>query len=394
MVFANSLNLFPNEGAWDYDVDRPQELRISDMSVLIYWDPVDVPAGQVKSFVTYAGVGVASHVMSNAYLAGQDRSARSRDYATQGYIGAVQTPFALPVVGSNTDIGPTGNPLFANVTAYMQNEYQGSSIPGASVFIDIPDGLQLANGGSRSINLGRLDALNSSGIDERSGTWQLQANGIEAGLLPVGITYSNGFQDSKRNTRVINVPQGRRYQLGDDWRMFTFPFNYTGGDDDPVSVLGLPAGTFQIVQYNPANGRYEPVTRLQPGRGYWVRILGQGDTFIRAGNARAITLPLSDKFVVRVQRGWNQVGNPSPYSVSLRNLKLLGEGGVHLSYSDAVARGLIRSNLYTFNRKRNVYEAVSINSQIPPGKGVWVYSTREQSFLWPAPEGPELSITQ
>jgi hypothetical protein len=394
MVFANSLNLFPNEGTWDYDVDRPQELRISDKSVLIYWDPVDVAAGQVKSFVTYAGVGVASHVMSNAYLAGQERSARTRDYATQGYIGAVQTPFAMPIVGSNADIDTVGNPLTAKVTAYMQNEYQQSSIPGASVFIDVPDGLQLVGGASRSINLGRLDALNSTGIDERSGTWQLQATGLEAGLLPVGITYSNGFQDSKRHTRVINVPQGRRYQLGDDWRMFTFPFNYTGGDDDPVSVLGLPAGTFQIVQYNPANGRYEPVTRLQPGRSYWIRILGQGDTFIRAANARAVTLPLSDKYVVRVLRGWNQVGNPSPYSVSVRNLKLLFEGGVHLSFADAVSRGLIRSSLYTYNRKRNIYEQLTVNSQIPPGTGVWIYSTREQSILWPAPEGPELSISQ
>lgn len=395
VVFVNSLRVYPQTATWNLSVADPMELRISDKAVLHYWDPVQVPAGGVTSFVTYAGEGVANHVMSAAYLAGQARTARTKNYETQGYIGALQTPFALPLIGSNSDVGPTGNPLYTFAKAYMQNEYQDSTLPGASAFIDVPDGLQLPNGTSRLINMGRLGSLGSTvGNDEGSAAWQLQANGIEAGLLPVGITFSNAFQDSTRVTRIVNVPQGRRFQIGDDWRMFTFPFNYTGGDDDPVSVLGLPAGTFQVVEYNPLNGRYELATRLLPGHGYWVRMLGQGDTFIRAVNARAINLPLDDKYVARVERGWNQVGNPSPYSVPVRNLRILIEGGDRLTFEEAAGRGLIRPSLFIWDRKRNTYQQLNSDSQIPPGKGVWIFSMTEQNFLWPAPEGPELSITQ
>jgi hypothetical protein len=394
VVLANSLNLFPAAGTWDYSVDDPMELRISDPSVLLYWDPVLIAGGQVRSFVTYAGVGVADHVVSNAYLIGQARSARTKDYATQGYVAALQTPFALPLRFGNADIGPTGSELVASFKAYLQNMYTDSSLPGASAFIDLPDGLQFAGGGgSRLISLGTLASVHSGGRDEGSAEWRVVPNGIEAGLLNVGVTFSNAFQDSTRVTRQINVPQGRRYQLGDDWRMVTFPFTYTQDSDDPAEVLGLQPGTFQIVAYNPLTGTYDPVSRLQPGRGYWVRMRGQGDTFVRAAGAAPVKLALDEKFILPLRRGWNQVGNPSPYSVPLRTLRVLVTGGDRIGFEEAVSRGLIRAGIYSYNRKTRQYVQLTRNSAVDPGKGIWIYSTRDQSILWPAPEGPQLSIT-
>jgi hypothetical protein len=398
VVYANTLNLFPTEGTWDYDVDFPQELRISDIGHLIYWDPVQVAAGKSISFVTYAGQGVASHVMSNAY----------RTYASQpvtpapnntfkvdtvGYIGAVQAPFAMPLIDGNADLSSVGTALTSNVTAYMQSEYHSASIPNAFAFLTLPDGLQLANtGDSQRLDLGNVDAIGNVN-DEAQGRWAIQANGIRAGLLDISVTFSSQFRDSSSVIRQINVPQGRLYQLGDDWRMKTFPFNYDAQQDDPTQVLGLPAGNFQIVQYNPQTNQYEPVTRVVAGRGYWVRMLGTGTQFVRLQNAAPLNLALDQTKSVTVLRGWNQVGNPSPYAVPVRNLQFLIEGGTFATFEEAVSRGLIRAALYEFDETLGQYRQLGPDDLINPGRGIWIYANSERDILFPAPQGPSLSIT-
>lgn len=392
LAIVNTLN--PGTftvGGYDYDVDSPQELRISDIGTLVYWDFVSIPARSQRSFVTYLGVGAADHVMSNAYIATQNIDPA---YKTQGYIGALQTPFALGLVAGNADT------VDFPATAFMQNQYNDSSLPNAFCFLDLPEGLEFSPqepDPSLRRDLGTLAAV-AQGQDEASGTWRLIANGADAGLLPVTVTYSNGFSDSSRLERMVNVPQGRRYQFSDEWRMVTFPFTYRNLADDPSVVFGLPPGSFQVVRFNPDIGAYEQVTQIQAGEGYWVRLLTvppppNNTQFVRLNDAIPVDLGPADTFTSPLRRGWNQAGNPNPYTLTVKDLRFLNTGGAIITFDQAVAAGFIRSAVFEYNRRTNQYVQLTRDSQVRPGQGIWIFSIGERNIVWPGPEGPELSIT-
>lgn len=386
VIFGNTLDMFPFVVAnttYDWVTRSDFELRISDIGMLMYWDPVIIPAGRSKSFVTYAGMGVANHGMSDFYQA-----TAAGQLPSQGFVAAVQSPFALPLVNGDADTST------ATLTAYFQNELQIAT-PSSFAFLELPDGLKFADsdsGQSPRLELGAVAAVGDS-LDERSGNWVVQPTGIEAGLLPVTVTFGNAYGDSSRAVRYVNVPQGRLYQLSDDWRFVTFPFTYTDLQDDPAQVLGLPPGTFQIVRYNSEINDYEQVSRILPGHGYWIRMLGQGTTFVRLNDANPINLATRDIFTSTIRQGWNQVGNPSPYVVPVRELQFVTAFGGILSFEDAVSSGFIRAGLYAYNRKTNQYEALNRESLVQPGRAIWIYANGERTILWPAPQGPARSIT-
>lgn len=392
VIFGNMLDMIPvalanAQTTYDWTVRPDFELRIADMGEMIYWDPVSIPAGQSRSFVTYVGVGVASHAMSDAYIATQG-SVNTSQQQGQGFVGAVQAPFALPLVDGNADT------LEHTVTSYVQNEWV-YSVSSAFAYMQLPDGLRFGDsnpGQTQQRTIGYLGSV-GAGFDEGSTSWTVQATGIEAGLLPITMQFGNNLSDSAETKRLVNVPQGRLYQFGDDWRMITFPFTYDGLQNDPSEVFDLPSGSFQIVQYNPQSNQYEQVSQLVAGQSYWVRMLGLGNTNVRALGANPVKLGTTDIFATQMVNGWNQVGNPSPYVVRVRDLQFVRPGGRMISFDDAVTASYIRPSIYQFNRKTRKYELLGKEDVINPGRGIWMYANGERNIAWPPPQGPQLSIT-
>ena len=392
VIFGNMLDMIPvalanAQTTYDWVVRPDFELRIADMGEMIYWDPISIPAGQSRSFVTYVGVGVASHAMSDAYIATQG-SVNTSQQETQGFVGAVQAPFALPLINGDADT------IEHTVTSYIQNEF-AYSMPSTFAYIQLPDGLRFGDSNTAQPQQRTIGYLGSvgGGLDEGSAAWTVQATGIEAGLLPIDMTFGNNFGDSARTQRLMNVPQGRLYQFGDDWRMITFPFTYDRLENDPSVVFNLPSGSFQIVKYNPQSNQYEQVSQLVPGESYWVRMLGLGDTQVRALGANPVKLSTTDLFSTQILNGWNQVGNPSPYVVRVRDLRFVKSGGRLIYFDEAVTAGYIRPSIYQFNRKTRRYELLGKDDVINPGRGIWIYANGERNIVWPPPQGPQLSIT-
>jgi hypothetical protein len=397
LVIGNMLNIFPfvlAGGAMNYDYvpNTNFELRISDIGTLIYWDPVDIQIGQTVSFVTYCGLGVADHGMSSGYQvtpAGQ--------LAGQGFIGAVQTPFALPLINGNSDIDAMGNPIDYPLATFVQNIFTNFGLPNTFAFIDLPPGLQFMDGSqSLRVDLGSLSAV-GTGVDEGQNTAQFRANGFQSGLLPVNVAFQGGFGDTARLTRRVNVPQGRLYQILDTYRMLSFPFNYPGLANDPTSVLGIQPGSFLALRWNPIINQYEQVTILEPGKGYWVRsTLGLGTRPVRLQNAVPVKLnPLQQPLFLELQNGWNQMGIPSPYAVPLRDLLFFDQTtlGNPLTFDQAAARGWFRSTLFRFDLNLRQYVPLTRDAILQPGEGFWIFATGQRFITFPAPRGPEILIT-
>ncbi len=383
VVFGNGLDIFAQSlgGAlWDYDIDPESSLQFADLSTLLYWDPVTVGPGQSKAFVTYVGVGVASHGTSAFF-----QSSVPTDAELRGYVGALQTPFAIPLSGGDAD--------FAAISAdcYIYNTFPDLPAGGNTAFVTLPDGLEFFNpNASPTLNLPNTGRAGAVG-EEVQDRWVFRANGALAGYLPITVNYGNNLGDTAALTRHIHVPQGRLYQFDDDWRMVTFPFTYANGSSDPIDALGLTAGNFQAVRYNPLINQYEPVSELKAGESYWLRMRGLGVTPVRLNNATAIDLRQGDQIFSSLRRGWNQIGNPSPYAVPVRDLRFITTSAV-ISFDEAVRKGFIKATLYEYNYRTARYDALTRDSVVSPGRGVWMFSATERNVLWPEPIGPDIEV--
>src|SRR5262249_51190940 len=156
-----------------------------------------------------------------------------------------------------------------------QNEANSPS-PNSVALITLPDSITFADpSDTPNRDLGTPDPVGQLS-DEISDGWTLKATGFEAGISPVDVLFSNAFGDTSVAHRLINVPQGRLFRFQDSYQMLSFPFTYQQGANDPATVFGLPAGNFVILRYNPIINDYVPVTELQPGLSYFVRMLGLG----------------------------------------------------------------------------------------------------------------------
>ena len=370
---------------WDWPVLNPDQDIRSGITVLRHtWDPKPIAPGQTLRFIHYVGIGAASHGMSNAYVQAhrQDRP------DSQGYISVVQTPPTLSLVNGFVAAD-------FSVTAYMQNAYVGTLIGNATAVYQPTEAFEFSPNlpnQSTILPLGVLQPLNF-GSDENSGRWLLRPTGLQAGILPVRINFNNSFGDAIEVVRLVHVPQGRRYKLTARFQMRTFPFTYQGAQNDPATVLDLPPGNFQILEYNPLSGRYDLAQQIVPGRGYWVRTLALG-TIAQDIQAGATPIKLERQTVTTpLLNGWNLLGQPSPYCLPIRDLRFLLAGGELIGYQEAVARGLIRPTLFEYNPLTNVYIPKANDDLLTPGRAVWMFSRGERQVIWPAPPWHAMSIT-
>jgi hypothetical protein len=54
---------------------------------------------------------------------------------------------------------------------------------------------------------------------------------------------------------------------------------------------------------------------------------------------------------------------------------------------------MVRPAIFEWNRKQRVYQQVSRDGFIQPGRGVWIFSNSERTIALPAPYGLRLSIS-
>lgn len=380
VVFGNALQMFGSQGTWTYNADPTHDLRLSDVGMLYYWDTAPIAAGQTRVVATYIGRATAAHGMSDFYVATPPTPSNQF-----GFIGALETPFALSLINGDADLATY------SFQGFVQNE-ANTSTPGATALLTLPDSLTFADPGeSPQRAFGFLDPIGPLNLDEGTGTWLVQASGVEAGVSPVDAQFATGFGDTALARRFVNVPQGRLYQLQDTYKMLGFPFTYDGVTD-PATALQLPSGSFVVLTYNPVINDYEAVSTLEAGKGYWIRLLGLPTQFTRLTAAsHPVNLEATAPFRVGLRNGWNMVSNPSPYAIPVREIQFIAAPRF-LSFEDAVTRGLIRPSLYEFNRKTRVYDRLSLDAVLNPGRGFWIYSFGEQTMVWPVPVGPDISI--
>lgn len=341
---------------WDYTVDPFNSVR--DHAVAIRWNPTLLRAGESKRIVTYYGLAAASSEYSFPYVL------------------AVQAPKALKYSSTEGKNNLTPNPF--TVTAYVTNLYHNVDLRNVNLFINLPDGLKLADSETSAVK--KISHIRPT-AEGTPVSWEVEATGDVSGEVTFTVSASGASIPAKTVKRKISIPMGATGKLDRGWQMLAVPFNFV--DPDPLVALNLRPADFEAVRWNTTKASYDRLTALSPAAGFWLWA-SRGITSVDFKNP--VPVDMSSTFELKLSTGWNQIGEPFLYNVAWGRVKVLYQGEIVL-VEDAANRGWIRRTLYWYDTGRKEYDfGSSTTLALEPWRGYWLKAMVPCSLIFPPDE--------
>jgi hypothetical protein len=340
---------------------------VGDAASGVYFNPRTFNAGEKKVITTYYGRNHSTLDFDRPFAAGVD------------------APFSVKFDPTK----PVGQQLTPNpmtITGFVFNTNQNFSLTNVTATISLPNGLALDTGETASKTIGDVSANN-----EGSATWSVVPTGAASGVQTIAVSFASGPGSlGKVITRTIELPFLPTKTFSGGIQMVSFPFTF--GDPTPSVALGLSPIDFDLLRWNATQGFYEPVTRILPGEGYWLR-LGTGRT-ISLVDATPITVTTSP-FEIKLRQGWEQIGNPFLYRVKWADVQVINtdvsdpDALRPLSIDEATQRGWILSTIYRYDPIAGEYVFdQDLSTDLIPFEGYWVRALRSNlSLLIPPTSG-------
>lgn len=359
---------------WDF---MPQpELDVTDHAIACYWNPQTIRAGETRTIVTMIGLGTNTNDPTGRY---------ALDTEAPGVVG-------LDASAAN-QISPEEFTISASITNYLSlNALQNVTFENVALAISLPTGLALASGESTSKTIPTILPGEVATV-----TWRVRPTGGRSGELTYRVfsTVSPGNL-SKSVSRSVIVPMVATADLKTGFQMVSLPFTFDNAD--PAVVLGLDAGEFTLLRWDPAQRRYTLVNSFRPGEGYWLRV--NSDQSLALNGARIAGDAFGGTLRLPLPRGWVQIGNPYPYPVPIGLIRLIDTTqGFAMSFAEAVQRGLVRSVLFYWDTTPPIgYKSLSLyndpSATMVPGRGYWIHvSSNNLEIIFPNVVQPGATIS-
>jgi hypothetical protein len=331
---------------------------IYDLGYGAFWKPRRVVPGGSITFITYMGLGCATSDFTKPNL------------DVPQYVASVQGPRTLKYTNETQDGVGQLYPLPFNVYAYMTNLEKSTDFENASFTLTLPSGLALddSEGGKYTKSLTRINADTEAKV-----TWKVKPVNYPTGILNYSVSFSAAPVGGTSVRREINVPATEFQPLPIGWQMISVPFELS--DPDPTVALRLTNATFW--RYDPYSRKYLAVTRLIPGEAYWLKLNTAQMTSMTPGNYSPKLWAGTQGYQIPLQTGWNLVGNPYLYTVTLGEVKFYYRDYGAIDYDEAVTRGLITSTVFWWDPMFRQYKWSSDRAvQFKPWQGYWVRALR------------------
>lgn len=290
-----------------------------------------------------------------------------------------------PAAGGTNNQSPNPFPF----TVWIDNQFAtiDKEVPlnNVKVTLTLPSGISLAPGFNLVNNVGTVNPN-----ELQSTTWQLQTDGKTFGDLPITVKVESIPGPSKTLTAIVRVAAAPLISLNAGPNMVTLPYSF--GDSSLDSILGLTTGVDYVAyQWNAAAKGYAPTTSIQRGLGYWiVPKSAQTDLALQGPSLAADTI--TGGLLVNLDPGWNMIGNPYNYPVSLYDLIGVAESAPSdsLTWLQLVQNELVSSSLQYFVPDSGApgggtYALTQGNVLIEPHKAYWVFNRSAQPvrLVWP-----------
>ncbi len=329
-----------------------------DAAAAVFFNPAVIAPGASREIITYFGRQDTTIDFTRPWAAGIDAR------GTLDLIDVVPTPKPTPIIGfvtNQTDV------ILTNVNAT----------------ITLPKGLALAAGETATKSSATLDPGGEARFN-----WSVLPTGDASGRLTYSVAFAAGPGTlGKVITRSIDIPALPTQTFQGGLQMVSFPETFA--DPTPAAALGLSVNDFGLLRWNPAIGQYQAVSRLVPGEGYWLSLAASKTVTLK--NASPIPVG-SQPFEIRLQNGWNQIGNPFLRIVNWSDVQVLTSDAVDpnylksLSIDQAAAAGLIQSAIFRYDTTDQSYKFdPTTNTDLVPFVGYWVKALKSNVSLLVSP---------
>ncbi len=344
------------------------------------WDPVLFP----DSFI--GDVAINLFVNPRNFAPGQERVFVF--YVTMTPVSIdVQPPIAvgietLPVIEPDQrDLSQLANggvfEVIASVTNMFHVVNKEVDLRNVTVDLSLPAGIGLASGESRTKTIPTIQPESTSSV-----RWRVVADPKAVGFATIRVSVNAPPAPPKTVNRTILISATANRELKKGFQIISLPFTPTA---PLVDILGLPEGTYLAKRWNPDREVYETVDILQPGIGFWLFLPNEG-TNITMSNVRFPQGVFTASVPIRLNRGWNQIGNPYPYPLVLGQVVVVSASDPRnsLSFFEAAQRGVIRGVIYYWDEFSGEYKFTSDpNTPLIPHRGYWLKCNDDIDLVFP-----------
>ncbi|MCS7065715.1 MAG: hypothetical protein NZL85_05500 [Fimbriimonadales bacterium] len=344
------------------------------------WDPTLFP----DSFIS--DVAINLFTSPRAFAPGQERTFVF--YVTMTPVNIdVQPPIAvgvetIPVIEPNQrDLSQLANGGVFEVIASVTNMFHvvGKEVDLRNVTVDLalPAGITLASGETRTKTVSVIQPEATGSV-----RWRVVADPKAVGFATLRVSVNAPPAPPKTVSRTILISATANRELKKGFQIISIPFNATA---PLVDVLGLPEGTYLAKRWNPDREVYETVDTLPPGIGFWLYLPNEG-TNVTMSHLRFPQAVFTASVPVRLNRGWNQIGNPYPYPLVLGQIVLVSASDprTSLSFFEAAQRGVIRGVIYYWDEFSGEYKFTSDpNTPLIPHRGYWLKCNDDIELVYP-----------
>lgn len=434
-LFVTDSRFWLTPGYYQPDIDAYPDPK--SRATGVYWDPISLPPGSSRTIVTYFGNGSSSDLLNADFVTGVE-AIESVAYNAEGINNLTDSQKTGATLGTGTAfLGPTPLTVFGSV--YNQTlsdpEFQvplGSAGNPVALSLIPPVGLRFAVVNSAT---GDRDTSNKAvgtipGDTDARTSWSVEPTGEAYGALVLQMSVSVPRVGSRTVSRILNVPATPlRVLTNTDWNLISFPFAFDAvatNNSDVSTVLNtitkpedLPGGVVPIYRWLPAlnpitlrdDGRYERVTRVEPGVAYYykpnlnrtvfltgaVPVPNQAPT-ATTGNPTSLGTP----FQTFLEPGWNMVGNPFLYDIPVAYLRIVPlENNPSLqsfTFAEAVGAGLLRGALYYYTGQTaegaSSYDFLqNLSDPLHPWVGYWVFVNNRANLIYSPPTPINTAVT-
>jgi len=344
---------------------------IDDLSYGTVWRPRRLPAGQSITFIHYIGLACASSDFTKPNLGLKEGESGPQ------YVAAVQGPRVLNYYSDSGTGALDPNPF--DITAYIYNTAKSVDLLNPSFTLTLPSGLTLdeSEGGKYTKAFSRINADSESSV-----SWKVKPVNYPTGIMEYSVLYSAAPVGGTSVKRKVNIAATEWQPLSAGWQMISVPFYVT--NPDPGSLLGLAGGVFW--EYDPHARQYKAVSEVLPGKAYWLKLSTAQRTSMVSGTYTPVTWAGTQGYNVDLSTGWNLVGNPFLYTVTLGEVTFYNRQYGAMDYDEALSRGLISSTVFWWDPARRQYRWSSDRSvQLKPWQGYWIRALQPEVTMTISP---------
>ncbi len=343
----------------------------------------------IQKFAEQAVVAGGTRVITHYF-----RSTWGQSNYVLPYTAVVDAPKLIATEDNGEGETPT-NGLFHNpfpIVVNIDNVGGYSDINSGFTLSDVKVKLTLPNGlnfvgfptttRTRQLTLSQVQVRSIGQV-----TFQVEADGIEFGDLPYTVdivSTPGGTKQIKGSVQVAATPRYRLHDVGGGptTNAITTPFVFN--DSSWGVVLGLNSPTdFQAFEWNPQLKGYVISTSAVRGRGVFV-INNTGSTISNdLGGSPTIapdTQPLPDnnsgRFAVQLKSGWNLIGNPYNYPLTIGQITGVSASGSQQSrpWSELVSLNTVNSFLAYWDAPSQSYRYLQrATDKLLPNTAYWIY---------------------